>query len=131
MFAITACCETNGAANLSPSAGTKGRPGICGGRDNCAAPGAGDTSEGRSSITRGNLPSKLGSKARMRSTKGGWVAKSESPKPLAKNKWLASSACGELILEPEVSPPIFLSAPANPDGLRVNCTAEASARTSR
>src|SRR6266404_6466451 len=125
MFAITACCETNGAANRCTSPWTGERPGTCGGRDNCAAPGAGDTSEGRSCITRGNLPSKLGSKARMRSTKGGCVAKSESPKPFAKNKWLASSACGELIFEPSVSPPIFLSAPANPDGLRVNCTAEA------
>ena len=39
---------------------------------------------------------------------------------LAKNKWLASSACSDTILEPKSKPPITLSAPAKPPGFLVN-----------
>ena len=34
--------------------------------------------------------------------------------PLAKNKWLASSACSDTILDPDARPPMTLSAPAKP-----------------
>src|ERR1700730_10728566 len=83
--------------------------------------------------TLGNLPSKLGSRARIRSINGGCVANPNSSlfKPFAKNKWLTSSARCDCNSEPSVAPPIFLRAPASPEGLRVNCTADASARNSR
>ncbi len=45
--------------------------------------------------------------------------------------WLASAARGESSFEPKTAAPIRLSAPPMPSGLRVNCTAEASARYSR
>src|SRR5439155_1648175 len=48
--------------------------------------GAAETPEGASSITRGNFPSKLGSRARMRSVNDGCVEKIELPKPFAKNR---------------------------------------------
>ena len=70
---------------------------------------------------------------RIRSLSGGWVAnialKPEVARP--KNMWLACGAFGFLTAEPVTKPPIFLSAPAIPEGCRVNCTAEASARNSR
>ena len=65
----------------------------------------------------------------IRSASGGCVA-NRAETPLAKNMWEASVARGASSREP-ASPPIFLSAPAIPSGLRVNCTAEASARNSR
>ena len=70
---------------------------------------------------------------RIRSTSGGCVASSaeNAGTPALKNRWHASSACGLLIRDPCARPPIFLSAPPIPSGLRVNCTAEASARNSR
>ena len=42
--------------------------------------------------------------------------------PLPKNMWLASAAWAEASFEPKLRPPIFLSAPARPAGLRVNWT---------
>jgi hypothetical protein len=45
--------------------------------------------------------------------------------------WLASAALRLSNREPNTAAPIRFSAPAMPDGLRVNCTAEASARNSR
>jgi len=53
------------------------------------------------------------------------------PIPLPKKRWLASSAWELLIREPAARPPIFFRAPAIDEGLRVNCTAEASPRNSR
>jgi hypothetical protein len=55
------------------------------------------------------------------------------PKPSArpKNRWLASAACGATRRARRDQPPMARSAPAIPAGLRVNCTAEASARNSR
>ena len=98
--------------------------------------GVGDgRSPGASSRTFEKSPSNEGSSRRIRSTSGGWVASSPkswpAPPALPKNMWLASSARGSWIVEPAASAPIFLSAPAMPSGLRVNCTAEASARNSR
>ena len=66
----------------------------------------------------------------MRSVRGGCVANIDWI-ALPKKRWLASFAMGWATFEPEWSPPIFMSAPAMPSGLRVNCTAEASARYSR
>ncbi len=80
------------------------------------------------------MPSKPGSILRIRSGSGGWVAshpKSRLRTPWPKYMWEASGARGFSISEPVGSPPIFLSAPAIPAGLRVNWTAEASARNSR
>jgi len=66
---------------------------------------------------------------RMRSASGGCVAKSEAM-PLANRKWLNSAAAGAESRLP-AAPAIFSSAPAMPSGLRVYCTALASARYSR
>ena len=63
---------------------------------------------------------------------GGWVAirlERKPPTPSAKKRCEASSASGVESREPCF--PIFASARARPPGLRVNCTAAASARNSR
>ena len=70
----------------------------------------------------------------MRSARGGWVENNAlipDAMPWPKNMWLASGAFGCSICEPVSKPPIFFNAPAMPSGLRVNCTADASARNSR
>ncbi len=69
--------------------------------------------------TSGKRPSKSGSKARIRATSGGCVAKrfsSEPAKASPKNMWLISSAWASRIREPSARPPIFFSAPAIPPG---------------
>ena len=78
----------------------------------------------------GYSPSHCGSSRRIRSSSGGWVANMLAM-PLAKYMWLASAAHGLMSFEPNTAAPIRFSAPAMPSGLRVNCTAEASARYSR
>ncbi len=80
------------------------------------------------------LALKCGSIRDIRSPRGGCVANidmNELVRPLAKKKWLASSAFALPIREPSAYPPIFFSAPAIPSGFLVNCTADASARNSR
>ena len=69
----------------------------------------------------------------MRSRIGGWLANSASNKPLrsAISMWPISSLSALLSVARSGDAAIFLSAPAMPCGLRVNCTAEASARNSR
>ena len=87
-----------------------------------------------SNFTPEKSPAKLGSSNRIRSSSGGCVAVKENHDsliPLPKNIWLASSACGVSNREPVAIAPIFFSAPAKPSGLRVNCTADESARYSR
>ena len=75
----------------------------------------------------------MGSIRRIRSARGGCVARPLKRWPTAspKKRWLASAAAGALTFEPSDRAPIFLRAPAMPSGLRVNWTAEASARYSR
>ena len=65
----------------------------------------------------------------IRSSRGGCVENSDAI-PLAKKKWLNSAAAGAEIRLPAPCA-IFSSAPAMPSGLRVYCTALASARYSR
>ena len=73
--------------------------------------------------------------ARIRFSSGGCVAVSDvnpSHSPWAKNMWLASAALGACSRRAAHAAPIRSSAPARcRPGLRVNCTAEASARYSR
>src|ERR1700731_4709939 len=87
------------------------------GGDDCTSgetPGAsgGAVSAGVSgNKTLGEIPSKPGSRARIRSISGGCVAnpKSRLFKPFAKKKWLASSARSDWSWEPPAMPPIFFS----------------------
>ena len=55
----------------------------------------------------------------------------DRPRASPKNMWLTSSASASRTLDPSAEAPIFFKAPAIPGGLRVNWTAEASARYSR
>ncbi len=76
-------------------------------------------------------PSKLGSMARMRSSRGGCVAKRLCRTPVAKSMWETSAARGFPMRLPCVAAPMILSAAAMPSGLRVNWTEDESARYSR
>ena len=77
-------------------------------------------------------PVKPGSNWRMRASSGGCEAKRLlSDAPGEKSRCASSLRLAHRIALPKLDAPIRLSAPANPDGLRVNCTAEASAKNSR
>ena len=65
----------------------------------------------------------------MRSSTGGCVERRREPSPFAKSRWAASGVCAAPRRDPCAA--ILESAPARPPGLRVNCTAAASARYSR
>ena len=124
------------AAVASPPA-PAGKPGMIGGnaeRGLAFLPTLASRSSSGMALVLENFPSQLGSIARIRSSSGGCVAnalKNELFKALPKNMWLASWACSDSRREPSCAAPIFCRAPESPSGLRVNCTAEASARNSR
>ncbi len=65
----------------------------------------------------------------IRASMGGWLANQREESPSAKRRWAASGAKALSSFEPACA--MRASAPARPSGLRVNCTAAASARNSR
>ncbi len=97
VLAITAPAAMTGGASPAMPACARAWPGKGNGMgDRCGGGEAGGAGRSGSAMeTRGKVPSKLGSMARMRSASGGWVSmrwKNDWPMPLPKNMWLASAA---------------------------------------
>ena len=102
-------------------------------REAGAKPAAGSDASTCTGTTSGMIPSKAGSMSRMRSLMGGCVENRNSMKPPdeAKKRCCDSrSAFEPARFAPDI-PATFFKAEARPSGLRVNWTAEASARYSR